>query len=72
MNVLLRLRGHKDKTVPINLAGNSVTVVDLESIESVAPTVRPRSTASASRKKPGRARKPSRTKEDTEEEWLVH
>jgi serine/threonine protein kinase len=66
MDVLLRLRGYKDKTVTVKLEGSSAMVVDLERIETVAgPTAAPA-------RRTGRVRKPPRIKQDKEEEWLVH
>jgi hypothetical protein len=72
MNVLLRLHGYKDRTVSVRLDGSSATGVDLERIEVAAPVPAPKPTVTpASPKKPG-ARKPPQTKQNREEEWLVH
>jgi serine/threonine-protein kinase len=75
--LVLRLQGHKDKTVAVGLEGNSATSVDLERAEPAAagPAQKPVEPAGGT-KKPGGVRKPPKTTQNKEQikedEWRVH
>jgi hypothetical protein len=75
--LVLRLQGHKDKTVAVGLEGNSATSVDLERAEPAAagPAQKPVEPAGGT-KKPGGIRKLPKTTQNKEQikedEWRVH
>jgi serine/threonine-protein kinase len=77
--LILRLDGYEEKTVSINLDGNSSTSVDLQRTPAEAP-LPPEATGTAAHgdpartapRKPSAVRKPTRPAIDEEQEWRVH
>jgi serine/threonine protein kinase len=73
MDLVIRMAGYQDKTVNVDLAGNSTTSVDLERVEEPrAPVLRKTKASAAERRRPAPARKPPPPTHDEEEEWRVH
>ena len=70
LGLMLRLDGHKDRTVNIGLAEDSSTLVDFQGAEAEATNAPSSSTAGLRPRAP--ARKPAKPLQQKEDEWLAH